>query len=531
MSFWGIEVKPGKPHPYHSDDVQGKLRVTQVTLGLGSSKERSILQCSVGHRSPIFVCSLLPGKAESCSLNLEFTDELVAFSVIGPQSIHLCGYFDSVEGDHLRDEYEYDSGEDIADTESDESSEYDYDDEYDDDDDLQMYSPSPVPKSGVVIEEITEDDKPTKENGKSKRLKKKNNQSSDKEDQNNSQRQIVLKRDRGISVLESEDEDGFPISSPAKSKDTVQEQQAELDGQTTQETKKKMASEDNDDTRKKRKVKSVDQDGQPERYWLVESLGCTFLKQGVYLTLTRQLYLLKWFLNFDGRKTKKKKKQRERGTESKVDEMDDKEEINNASRDEIESKQVKKQDSTNRNKHEQRDLDTDADSIPGEDSSDKKKKKNKKKKKTRDSGATTNDQAVSAVGGEAKSSLESEDKQSTAKSSQVRTFSNGLVIEELAMGKPDGKRASPGSQVSVHYIGKLKNGKIFDSNVGRAPFKFRLGVGQVIKGWDVGVNGMRVGDKRRLTIPPSMGYGDRGAGGKIPPNSWLVFDVELVNAR
>ncbi|KAJ6889314.1 hypothetical protein NC652_030178 [Populus alba x Populus x berolinensis] len=463
MSFWGIEVKPGKPHPYHSDDVQGKLRVTQATLGLGSSKERSILQCSVGHRSPIFVCSLLPGKAESCSLNLEFTDELVAFSVIGPQSIHLCGYFDSVEGDHLRDEYEYDSEEDIADTESDESSEYDYDDEYDDDDDLQMYSPSPVPKSGVVIEEITEDDKPTKENGKSKRLKKKNNQSSDKEDQNNSQQQIVLKRDKGISVLESEDEDGFPISSSAKSKDTVQEQQAELDGQkdkeTTQETKKKMASEDNDDTRKKRKVKSVDQDGQPER------------------------------------KTKKKKKQRERGTEAKVDEMDDKEEINNASRDEIESKQVKKQDSTNRNKHEQRNLDTDADSIPGEDSSDKKKKKNKKKKKTQDIGATTNDQAVSAVGGEAKSSLESEDKQSTAKSSQVRTFSNGLVIEELAMGKPDGKRASPGSQVSVHYIGKLKNGKIFDSNVGRAPFKFRLGVGQVIKGWDVGVNGMRVGTK------------------------------------
>ncbi|KAJ6386564.1 hypothetical protein OIU78_016477 [Salix suchowensis] len=137
--------------------------------------------------------------------------------------------------------------------------------------------------------------------------------------------------------------------------------------------------------------------------------------------------------------------------------------------------------------------------MPGEDSSDKKKKK-KKKKKTQDSGETTKDQAVSAVGGEAKSSLESEEKQSTSKSSQVRTFSNGLVIEELAMGKPDGKRASPGSQVNVHYIGKLKNGKIFDSNV----------LGQVIKGWDVGVNGMRVGDKRRLTIPPSMGYGNKG---------------------
>lgn len=210
--------------------------------------------------------------------------------------------------------------------------------------------------------------------------------------------------------------------------------------------------------------------------------------------------------------------------------MDDKEENNNASRNEIKPEEVKRQDSTDGNKHDQRGLDTDAGSMPGEDSSDKKKKK--KKKKTQDSGTTTKEQAVSAVGGEAKSLLDSDDKQSTTKSSQARTFSNGLVIEELSMGKPDGKRASPGSQVSVHYIGKLKkNDKIFDSNVGRAPFKFRLGVGQVIKGWDVGVNGMRVGDKRRLTIPPSMGYGEQVAGGKIPPHSWLVFDVELVNVR
>ncbi|PQM37489.1 peptidyl-prolyl cis-trans isomerase FKBP53 [Prunus yedoensis var. nudiflora] len=113
------------------------------------------------------------------------------------------------------------------------------------------------------------------------------------------------------------------------------------------------------------------------------------------------------------------------------------------------------------------------------------------------------------------------------KPSKVRTFGNGLVIEDLSMGQPDGKRASPGQKVSVRYIGKLKNGKIFDSNVGGPPFKFRLGIGQVISGWDVGVNGMRVGDKRRLTIPPEMGYG-RERAGKIPPNSWLVFDVELV---
>ncbi|MCI05469.1 peptidyl-prolyl cis-trans isomerase FKBP53-like, partial [Trifolium medium] len=118
--------------------------------------------------------------------------------------------------------------------------------------------------------------------------------------------------------------------------------------------------------------------------------------------------------------------------------------------------------------------------------------------------------------------------QTEAKPSNVITYPNGLIIEDISMGKPDGKRADLGKKVSVKYIGKLKkDGKIFDSCVGKAPFKFRLGVGQVIKGWDVGIKGMRVGDKRRLTIPPSMGYGDKRAG-VIPQNSWLVFDVELV---
>lgn len=179
--------------------------IIQATLGPGSSKERSIIQCSVGHKSPIFLCSLIPNKIESCPLNLEFEeDDLVAFSVIGPQSIHLSGYFVADEGRVIRDDYESypfykilttvinllflerssifnmklrilfglifsvwfvchflttmqsDSfGEDIAETDTEDSSEYDtgdeYDDEFIDDDDdeyPEMYPTSPVPKSG-----------------------------------------------------------------------------------------------------------------------------------------------------------------------------------------------------------------------------------------------------------------------------------------------------------------------------------------------------------------------------------------------
>lgn len=112
-----------------------------------------------------------------------------------------------------------------------------------------------------------------------------------------------------------------------------------------------------------------------------------------------------------------------------------------------------------------------------------------------------------------------------------RKFTNGLEVINLVNGKPDGKVALPGKRVSMKYVGRLKaNGKVFDATKG-APFSFRLGVGEVIKGWDIGVKNMRVGDKRRLIIPPDLGYGSKGAPGAIPPNAWLEFDVELVGVH
>lgn len=106
----------------------------------------------------------------------------------------------------------------------------------------------------------------------------------------------------------------------------------------------------------------------------------------------------------------------------------------------------------------------------------------------------------------------------------------GLEIEELAAG--DGLTAAPGHQVSVHYTGWLTNGDKFDSSVDRGqPFTFELGRQQVIKGWDEGVKGMKIGGKRKLTIPPDMAYGANGYPPVIPPNSTLVFEVELLGLR
>lgn len=105
-----------------------------------------------------------------------------------------------------------------------------------------------------------------------------------------------------------------------------------------------------------------------------------------------------------------------------------------------------------------------------------------------------------------------------------------LKIEDQKVGT--GATAESGKTVSVHYTGWLTDGKKFDSSVDRkAPFKFRLGAGEVIRGWDQGVSGMKVGGKRKLTIPPQMAYGERGAGGVIPPNATLVFEVELLGVE
>jgi FKBP-type peptidyl-prolyl cis-trans isomerase len=107
---------------------------------------------------------------------------------------------------------------------------------------------------------------------------------------------------------------------------------------------------------------------------------------------------------------------------------------------------------------------------------------------------------------------------------------SGLKYLDIQPGA--GATAQPGQKATVHYTGWLQNGTKFDSSVDRnEPFEFTLGAGMVIKGWDEGVAGMKIGGKRKLVIPPALGYGARGAGGVIPPNAELTFEVELISLR
>ncbi|KAF9215280.1 peptidylprolyl isomerase fpr4 [Podila verticillata] len=115
------------------------------------------------------------------------------------------------------------------------------------------------------------------------------------------------------------------------------------------------------------------------------------------------------------------------------------------------------------------------------------------------------------------------------KEEHKKTLPNGLVIEDVKAG--EGARAKSGKKIGMRYIGRLANGKVFDKNTGGKPFSFNLGRGEVIKGWDLGIQGMQLGGERRLTIPPALAYGSRGAPPDIPPNSTLVFEVKLISLK
>lgn len=127
-----------------------------------------------------------------------------------------------------------------------------------------------------------------------------------------------------------------------------------------------------------------------------------------------------------------------------------------------------------------------------------------------------------------KGKVKKEEKKEETKVEQKVGQESSLLIEDSKKGS--GAEAVSGKEVTVHYTGKLPNGQKFDSSLDRKePFKFVLGAGQVISGWDKGVAGMKIGGKRKLTIPPIMAYGTDGVPGVIPPNSTLIFEIELLN--
>ncbi|XP_042501369.1 peptidyl-prolyl cis-trans isomerase FKBP53-like [Macadamia integrifolia] len=234
MVFWGVELKPGKPHTHQFDAAPGTLHISHATLGIGKSTKRTLVQCNVGNTRPIFICSLLPDKTESCPLDLEFEeDDDVVFSVLGPHSVHLSGFYlgNVWNSGGYGDADDTDShGEDVEETQKEKSTDNNTKDEYEvhfEDIDLEAYPPLPAPNSGVVIEEILGGEKVPNENGNNRHPGKKD-QPSNSDDSGSSQRQIGVSGSADAPVLESEDEYGFPITSSFSRVPTLQKKEANV---------------------------------------------------------------------------------------------------------------------------------------------------------------------------------------------------------------------------------------------------------------------------------------------------------------
>ncbi|KAJ8573302.1 hypothetical protein K7X08_009813 [Anisodus acutangulus] len=554
MAFWGIEVKAGKPVTHSFDSARGRLRISQATLGIGNAENKSLVQCNVGNKTPVFLCALLPNKTESCHLDLEFEEaEDVVFSVLGPRTVYLTGYYvgNSRRANVNSDTESY--GEDIVDSETRESCHDSDDDKYDDsfinDDEPEIATPSPSSSSGVQEDdENLSDNKLHNNNGGQKKLRKKY-QVSDSEDED--------------ILQESEDEDNCLLSA-LKKKDDVKAKASEdnqkndmlsaevphrrENGGTVESEKAKHENSINSKKKRKRSEgngsKLLEADTSRDRKDNKEDKA-NLVDAGLEMTIDMkdgQPDTLEPHAEKDSKCVPKSKKRKKSAEATSVESHD-------TNRDIIFEEDQLKQDALKAGhlgedpiaiavdeedqKLTNNSIDGKSDSVTDGYQLDKKlKKKKKKKTKSQEDCMVNMDLPVLQENEMNRQSVDVEDKSLKVKYIVLRTLSNGLTIEELAVGEPDGKLAAPGKKIKVHYTGKLKqNGQIFYTNIGKSPYKFRLGDKDVIEGWNLGLDGMRVGDKRRLTVPPSMGYGSQGAGENIPPNSWLVFDIELTGVR
>ncbi|PHT25950.1 hypothetical protein CQW23_34431 [Capsicum baccatum] len=633
-ALWGVELKPGKPFTLYFEKERGRLHVSQATLSTGSTSMTSIVQCQVGDKKAICICSLLPEKQERCLLNLEFEEdhEDITFLVIGSHSVHLSGFFYGESEDCFGDEYASDPYEEgAAEIDSESSDSIKFEDVAEDGD-----------KDGSTDDafKILEEEESRDESGTLKRPKKKKHNLNVTDEEENL---IVIKGNTDSPLSESEDDDGVSLheskskSVTSKKSDGIEDEDTHegalnekargtdvderkglqrivcedtsktydyqrgastedgsgKDGSTNEleigsyveqvtgfkkallgprlleaERLKKKSSPSTDEEKKEmslvpysyavgslmyamvctrpdiaRKMKSKSME--PEPHNLIHSL-CQF--SATLHSLCRH----------DRENSQCPDKRRDQLTES-ITESSQKSgkhhkegllvhalqldvyaryrfpQLAHGSRLQGDNKRYVFEEIVNVNASyaapartwyyitfDARDTTVDAtaaDAIKTFQAnvwhglfdgiaevslcrlkkilSNEDKKKNKKKKKSQHNG---------------KQEVEQD------KPSLVESFDSGLVIEELSKGKPRGRKAFVGFKVAVRYTGKLmENDKIFYNNMGEGgePFEFRLG--------------MRVGDKRRITIPPDLGYGDQGHGGVIPPDSWLVIEVELMS--
>ncbi|WVZ83162.1 hypothetical protein U9M48_030335 [Paspalum notatum var. saurae] len=432
MAFWGVEVKPGKPYTHTYQANHGRLRICQATLGNCDAAARTVLQCNVGNKIPIKLCSLNPKLAEMCHLEIELEEvDDVVFSVIGQSSIHLSGYYvrassRSNVGDNESESYGEDIGQSDTDDEHD-ANEDSYESDFIDDRGV----PEPEKYRSGFIDDSDDEYSPCHHKQKAsdtrkaeRRRRLKSYQVGSTDDDNDDSpvmkpafmhsavtRPAFMRNVPSIFDITSDEDDDVPISVALGKKDTAKaaEETNPQNGQANDETRKKSSDA------KKRKRSATSEDPASPMDMTDANAPCVSKQSS-------------------GIKKKSKKKMRNQSGEKEK------------------------------------------------------------------------------------------------KQSNIRTLEDGLMVEDLSTGKVDSKVASDGCKVYIKYVAMLKDGEIVESNVSEKPYKFKLGAGKVIRGWDVGIRGMRVGEKRRLTVPPSMCFGGKSVV-EVPKDSSVIYEIELVKVK
>ncbi|KAL6653245.1 hypothetical protein ACP70R_012170 [Stipagrostis hirtigluma subsp. patula] len=522
MAFWGVEVKPGEPY-IHRPSAGRRLKICQAMLGNYGDAGWNFLECNVGDKGPVKLCALNPSKDLMCHLYLEYEEkENVVLSVSGNSSIHLSGYYIAYpNGDHGHCSDKLAAKSAIQrENQGDEV-------------DGKTHAP---PKEPITGEAGSKDDASSKEPMVIKAAVK----------NNASPKGPIVSEADGRNDASAKG----PIVSEADGKKDASPKVPIVSGaddKNDASPKESMVSEvdvKNDVSPKESIVNEADakNDGSPKEHIAGEADGKNDASPKEPLASEadvkndnspKELIVREaCFKNDTSSKNDAYPK------EPMVGEADDKNDVplkesmvsEDGNYDDeglpIRASPAKRRATEKRNSKISR-----KDHVLIDQNLDMGQLNDKKDSKIIDEGFVFTGATELQDTKKRNEDVEHCGSVHAGKGPINKiTPSEGLIVEDLDVGKPKGKIASAGRKVTVKYVCKLMDGQTVSPMEGNNSCNFKLGAGEVIPGLDLGVSGMRIGDKRKLTIPPALGYGEKGEG-EIPANSWLIYEVELTKVK
>eukprot|EP00727_Mastigamoeba_balamuthi_P011965 m51a1_g7391 putative peptidyl-prolyl cis-trans isomerase fkbp53-like (513) ;mRNA; r:133271-135768 len=511
--FWGLQLKPNEAV---TEEPETTLHITQAALGAcdAETSERNVLQCQIDGKV-IVLCSLRHGAAENVSLDLVFAQgSKVTFFASGPGDVYLSGYH-VVALDDYDDDDDYEDDDECACHAAGFDEEDLEDDDDDDDDDEAPRRPHSMLRALLESGDMDEDDDEdfVPEEGED-----------EEEAEGVAELRRVLReekaaaKDKTLRIARVEEQEGEEQPEPdAEEGDRMIVESATKDAQKKQqqaEQRKRKTSVHFAEEGAQKEAQQAKGDNQPPQKRARKSPSPDQQQQqGEEQAKSSKQEKPKAKTSKDAQQQKQQEDQAAMPPPQKaLSKKERRKAMKEAQQAAAQEQPQQQQQAAEKPKEAEAAAQAPAANVP----STPTKEADPHALKRKDTPRPTR----KAVATEADSGLPIPMKPVRLKS--------GLVVQDVVMGK--GNKPTPGKTVAVRYIGRLVNGKVFDENLRGQPFRFRFATGEVIRGWDVGISGMRVGGKRRLTIPPALAYGSSGAPPDIPPQATLSFEVELISA-